>query len=307
MSALTSGNDIVDALASMQFTGNVIPQTWYKHIIKDTGKPDLLAIVLLSDIVYWYRPTEVRDEVTGQIVGYNKKFRADLLQRNYEQLAEQFGETKRNVRDAITRLESFGIIRRQFRTIETATGVRCNNVLFIELVPERLFDITYCGGETTPMTPNCNRSDKSDKALSQKNVIGDTQDCQTNTMNTAKNTTEITSSSSKTILHEEDEFKKRINYSKAYATYSDTATVIHDELLKDSNRDIAHDMTEQVFAELCKSISQYASPIRNLSAYIRTCISNMVTGQRIKRRKSFSTFLQGDYDMDDIEQKILAN
>ena len=157
------------------------------------------------------------------------------------------------------------------------------------------------------MTPNCNRSDKSDKALSQKNVIGDTQDCQTNTMNTAKNTTEITSSSSKTILHEEDEFKKRINYSKAYATYSDTATVIHDELLKDSNRDIAHDMTEQVFAELCKSISQYASPIRNLSAYIRTCISNMVTGQRIKRRKSFSTFLQGDYDMDDIEQKILAN
>lgn len=272
MSALTSGNDIVDALASMQFVGNVIPQTWYRHIVKDTGKPDLLAIVLLSDIVYWYRPTEVRDEVTGQIIGYNKKFRADLLQRNYDQLAEQFGETKRNVRDAIARLENLGIVRRVFRTVETATGMRCNNVLYIELIPERLYDITYCGAESTPMTQNRHRSGKNDKNLSHKNVIGDTQDCQTNTGNTAEITTEITSSSSKTPLHEEDELKKRINYSKAYETYSDTATVIHDELLRDINRDIAQDMTEQAFDALCRSISEYASPIRNLSAYIRTCI-----------------------------------
>ena len=29
---------------------------------RDNGKPNLTAIVILSDIVYWYKPTEVREE-----------------------------------------------------------------------------------------------------------------------------------------------------------------------------------------------------------------------------------------------------
>ncbi len=31
--------------------------------------------MFLADIVYWYRPTEVRDELTGQIVGYKTKIK----------------------------------------------------------------------------------------------------------------------------------------------------------------------------------------------------------------------------------------
>ena len=52
----TTGNEIVDANATLNFTGNIIPQAWYKTIIKDSGKPHLTAIVILADIVYWYRP-----------------------------------------------------------------------------------------------------------------------------------------------------------------------------------------------------------------------------------------------------------
>lgn len=44
--------------------GNMTPQIWYKTITKKTGKPYLLAITLLSDIVYWYKPIVVRDEVS---------------------------------------------------------------------------------------------------------------------------------------------------------------------------------------------------------------------------------------------------
>ena len=60
-----SGHETVDRMANFAITGNVVPQTWYRTILRETGKPHLLAIMILSDIVYWYRPKEVRDEVTG--------------------------------------------------------------------------------------------------------------------------------------------------------------------------------------------------------------------------------------------------
>lgn len=59
----SSGNLTVDAMGSIAISGNVIPEEWYKHILKPTtGKPYLLAITILADLVYWHRPTEVRDE-----------------------------------------------------------------------------------------------------------------------------------------------------------------------------------------------------------------------------------------------------
>lgn len=81
MGSLASGNRTVDAIGTLHLSGNVVPQIWYKTITKETGKPYLLAITLLADIVYWYRPTEVRDERSGQIIGWRKKFKGDLLQK----------------------------------------------------------------------------------------------------------------------------------------------------------------------------------------------------------------------------------
>lgn len=74
-----TGSPTVDQMSRLQITGNIIPAAWFKTIRKETGKPNLNAIILLSDIVYWYRPVEVRDEMTGQLTGLKKKFRADLL------------------------------------------------------------------------------------------------------------------------------------------------------------------------------------------------------------------------------------
>ena len=53
MGYLTSGNIIVDAMGSINITGNIIPAVWYRTITKENGKPYLLAIVILADIVYW--------------------------------------------------------------------------------------------------------------------------------------------------------------------------------------------------------------------------------------------------------------
>ena len=122
----TTGIPACDALREIAFTGNIIPQSWYKIFVKrdlKNPKPHLLAINVLADIVYWYRPAEVRDERSGEVVGYRKKFAADLLQRSYAQIAEQFGCSEGQAKDAIVFLEEMGVVRREFRTIE-AKGMK---------------------------------------------------------------------------------------------------------------------------------------------------------------------------------------
>ena len=56
------GNEAVDAIAGMNISGNMIHKNWYKNVIKENGKPYLLAIQILAEIVYWYKPSEEKDE-----------------------------------------------------------------------------------------------------------------------------------------------------------------------------------------------------------------------------------------------------
>ena len=137
-----TGSETVNRMCRLQFTGNVIPSTWYHTIKKETGKPNLNAIIILADIVYWYRPVEIRDEATGQLCGFKKKFQADILQRNYQQLADQFGITKRDAVNAIVELEKLGVVTRVFRTVNIK-GQLYSNVMFLNLDVDVLIQLTY--------------------------------------------------------------------------------------------------------------------------------------------------------------------
>ena len=137
-----TGSETVNRMCRLQFTGNVIPSTWYHTIKKETGKPNLNAIIILADIVYWYRPVEIRDEVTGQLCGFKKKFQADILQRNYQQLADQFGITKRDAVNAVVELEKLGVVTRVFRTV-SIKGQLYSNVMFLDLDVDVLIQLTY--------------------------------------------------------------------------------------------------------------------------------------------------------------------
>lgn len=140
MGYLTSGNEIVDAMGSINISGNIIPAVWYRTITKENGKPYLLAIVILADIVYWYRPSEVRDQGTGHILGWKKKFSDDLLRQSYQYYAELFGESKKTTMD---KLEKLQVIRREFRTVSYGDGLVCNNVMYVELKPDMLYRLTF--------------------------------------------------------------------------------------------------------------------------------------------------------------------
>ncbi|MBL9029318.1 MAG: hypothetical protein JNK42_02465, partial [Caedimonas sp.] len=69
----------VEVMKNLHLEGNIIPMEWFGHLKFGSGKPDMNAILILSDIVYWYRPVVVRDEQTGMVRGYRKKFKSDLL------------------------------------------------------------------------------------------------------------------------------------------------------------------------------------------------------------------------------------
>jgi hypothetical protein len=173
----------VAAIGKMDFQGNIIPATWYKAITFENGKTDLAAVIILAEIVYWYRPTIIRAEATGEVIGYKRKFKADKLQRSYQSFTDQFGLTKRQVRDACKRLSDLGLITLDFRTIQTAGGAKLGNVLFLEPMPSKLAEIT------NPMTLERHRCDVETSEVLRQDVIGVTLERQTNTETTTKTTT----------------------------------------------------------------------------------------------------------------------
>src|SRR3546814_736220 len=103
-------NTLVEQIGQTHFEGNIMPMEWFQHIKFDNGKPDTNAILLLSDIVYWYRPSIVRDESSGRVIAYKKKFKADLLQRSYSDYEALFGYSKKQIRDCFIRLENLSLI-----------------------------------------------------------------------------------------------------------------------------------------------------------------------------------------------------
>lgn len=225
----TTGNNTVDAVGQIQFTGNIIPQVWYKTIVKDNKKPYLLAICLLADIVYWYRPTELRDEKTGKFIGYAKKFKdKHMLQRSYDQFSDLYGESKRSITDAIVYLEKIGVIKRIFRTIEVG-GMRCNNVLFIDLFPDVLEKLTYPEkeGSTPPIPKYRGRGHKNEAPLSQNIGGGVTLKRDTNTKITTKITTEITQSDQSII----NQVRRQIDYEDLLQEYQHHKKLIDGAIL----------------------------------------------------------------------------
>lgn len=123
-------NSNVMKIARINLRGNTMDRGWFKHLTLENGKPYMVAITVLSEIFYWYKPTEIQDEKTNTI-RYKKKFKADKLQKSYQQLADSFGFTKRQVLEACKYLLKRELITIEFRTI-IVNGTRLNNVMYVE-------------------------------------------------------------------------------------------------------------------------------------------------------------------------------
>lgn len=119
----------------------IIPCGWYKRIVRENGKLHLLAVNLLAYIINLYMTDCVFDECHTHVIGFRFRFDDDILQLSYAQIAERFGCSKREATDAVVTLEKLGLIEREFRTI-CINGVNTSNVLFINLFPQQVFNLT---------------------------------------------------------------------------------------------------------------------------------------------------------------------
>lgn len=105
------------------FQGNIIPTSWRTKITTESGRHDLNASWIFSEIVFWYRPDR-----EGR-----PKFKDDIWQTSYRHFTKKFGYDSERTRRLLVRLEKLGLIRREFRTIEKC-GQQYSNVLFIRLL-----------------------------------------------------------------------------------------------------------------------------------------------------------------------------
>ena len=178
MGIRSSGCAAVDAMDRIRISGNIIPQSWYKEILRDNGKPYLLAVTLLADIVYWYRPVEDRDESSGYVIGLRKRFRGDLLQKTYDEYANLYGESKRTIKAALDRLEELGLIRKVFRDIKLKNGTKIPNVMYIEIFPNRIEEISHYDIEPSSLGPSVPKyeNDESDVPASEAYIPSQTAD-----------------------------------------------------------------------------------------------------------------------------------
>ena len=140
---------IVEEIGRIHFEGNIIPHPWYQHITLESGKPDLPAIIILAEIIYWYRPIQTLDK-RGKPLRC-KHFDGDMFQCSAAYFEAKFGFTKTQARRAIARLEEGGLIRREFRDV-VIQGILRNNITFVEPVPLAIMAITHPPSTVAEMT-----------------------------------------------------------------------------------------------------------------------------------------------------------
>lgn len=121
------------SIKRIDLTGNVVPNSWFKMIISDKGKPNMTVIVILADIVERYRSFDQLED--------------GMVRRSYDQIADQFCISKQSATRAVVFLESIGAVKRVFRTVATNDTV-LSNVLFVRPNMERIFELSSIAEES---------------------------------------------------------------------------------------------------------------------------------------------------------------
>ncbi|MPQ42854.1 DnaD domain protein [Clostridium tarantellae] len=332
--------NILMEIKNLGIIGNVIDNGWIENLKYENGKPNMNAIMILSEIIYWYRPTEMRDEVTGAVIGYKKKFKADKLQKSYESLGERFGISKRQAKAAIDFLIEKNLINREFRTI-TIGEIVYNNVMFLE--PEILEIKKITGVNRFIEDETFIEKDMNENTLLQSNVGGVIQsnvppsynqmyhpptiECKTNTKTTTEITTEITKSSSST----QSNWNKLTNiyfelFEKKLTPYMKTKINIYiektslDFVIAILEYCIEHNAKTHsyFFKTLDNLIKRNIKTITDLEVSITKFNKDIENKKKITNRSSssnknnnsktinFTNYSQREYDYDALEKQLLG-
>lgn len=126
-----TGHPTVDAIGELEreglLYGPIIPPAWNHTILDERGRPYRLAILVLAEIVSWYRPS-----FDPKTCKFKKSFRHDLLNLSRGWLERKVNADRDTISKVLTFLEKkLGAIERVYRD---EGGYR--KKLFIRPVPE---------------------------------------------------------------------------------------------------------------------------------------------------------------------------
>ena len=251
---MTSGYKTVDEMNQINFSGDIHPEIWYERIKKENGKTDLLAVSILANICYWYRPITRRDEQTDKVLRLEKKFKGDLLQKQYSYYANTFGQPKSAVKASMDLLENYGLITREFRNMESPDGTILNNRMYIHVHPDKIRELTFVDRENKPSL-----------TLSQKNEGASQKRLSKSPTKKGENTSitsEITPTTTDPVVVDE---KVRLLFEPLKEELSDK------DILKIYN--IANKDTELI-KNVISYVANYRNPIGNLVGFIISGIEN---------------------------------
>lgn len=299
---VSSGNEIVDAIGQMNITGNVVPTSWFSKIKLDSGRPDTVAIIILSELLYWYRPTESKDEVTGQTI-WKKKFYADLLQKSIGDLADKFNFSYEQVKQALNRLQESGYIIKRKRH-EVINGRKYGNHLYIELVPDRIKDLMHIervepveATEPTILLIDDPRSIETQGLVNEELRVGgsEPEPQEVKPLTKTKTTTKNKTIDYQSIVQERERFLDQIEFPillQAYPKHTDVLCEIVDvaadvltssrETMKVDGEERSIEHIKRRYKELnfchmqyiVNSLLSHEKGIKNIPAFIRTTLYN---------------------------------
>lgn len=123
-------------LCSIKIQGNPLPYSWFKTIKNGSnGKPNLFAIMVLSEIVHQYVPY-VQD---GQLL---KSYKDDILQTSFRKLGGKFCFTNRQTKEALDCLVELGVIEVEMRRDDQSKDAELGFVPHVRLFVDRLEEIS---------------------------------------------------------------------------------------------------------------------------------------------------------------------
>lgn len=102
--------------------GDIIPHGWNKHIgrwhtakSRMTGEANRIwrsrpyAERLLARIIWFYTPTPLKND-SGDVVGWQRKFKATYWQINFSEMGEALGCSSRTIKDELALLVELGLV-----------------------------------------------------------------------------------------------------------------------------------------------------------------------------------------------------
>ncbi|NJC24829.1 hypothetical protein [Neolewinella antarctica] len=184
----------VAEMSRIVWRGNIVPESWWSYILNKKGKsnavpkPNAVAIILLSDVIYWYRAKEVRGEQSGQIEKRVRRFEGPFLRRSYEDIQNKFGFTRKQSRLALEILEDLDLCHRIIRPFQQG-GMVQPQTMFLRPVPSK---IAYLNGLPSLRGGKDRRNPEVTTVLTsreQRSLPGGDDNTKTTTKNTTSTTT----------------------------------------------------------------------------------------------------------------------